>query len=323
MKEIVFINRNLKRWKKFEQEFSSGTVNVDELGDSFIRLTDDLSYSRTFYPGTKTSTYLNQLASRVHQIIYRNKKEKRGGIKRFFLHELPLTNYKNRKKILYSFLIFISAILIGVISSANDDNFVRLIMGDTYVNMTQANIDKGDPMAVYKQANEMDMFLGITVNNIRVAFIAYIMGLFLSFGSGYILFTNGIMLGAFQYFFYQKGLLLESVLTIWIHGTLEISAIIIAGGAGMVMGNSILFPGTYSRGVSFIRAAREGIKMVTGLVPVFIVAGFFEGFLTRHTDLPYFIRTAVILFSLAFVIWYFIIFPIKISKKENNGNKPG
>jgi len=322
MKEIVFINRNLKKWKKFEQEFSSGAVNVDELGDSFIRLTDDLSYSRTFYPGSKTTTYLNQLASRVHQIIYRNKKEKRGGIKKFFFHDLPLVNHKNRNKILYSFLIFASAILIGIISSANDDSFVRLIMGDTYVNMTQSNIDKGDPMAVYKQAKKIDMFLGITVNNIKVAFIAYIMGLFLSFGSAYVLFANGIMLGAFQYFFYQKGLLLESVLTIWIHGTLEISAIIIAGGAGMVMGNSILFPGTYSRKVSFIRGAREGIKMVTGLVPVFIIAAFFEGFVTRHTDLPAFIRASIIIFSLVFIIWYFIIFPIKIFKKESNGNKP-
>src|SRR3546814_13017991 len=84
------------------------------------------------------------------------------------------------------------------------------------------------------------------------------------------------MLGAFQFFFYQKGLLLTSVLSIWIHGTLEISAIIIAGSAGLVMGNSLLFPGTWSRLESFRRGARRGLKIVIGLVPVFITAALLE-----------------------------------------------
>jgi uncharacterized membrane protein SpoIIM required for sporulation len=202
--------------------------------------------------------------------------------------------------------------LIGVVSSAGDSGFVRLIMGDSYVNMTLENIDKGDPMAVYKQMNGVDMFLGITFNNIRVSFFAFMMGLLVSFGTAWILMSNGIMLGAFQYFFHIHDLLFESVLVIWIHGTLEISAIIIAGAAGLVLGNSILFPGTYSRRQSFMISSKEGLKMIVSLIPIFIAAGFLESFVTRHTGMPVFLSVTVILGSLAFVVWYFIIYPIKI-----------
>ena len=82
-------------------------------------------------------------------------------------------------------------LLIGIISTANDDKFVRLILGDSYVNMTMENIAKGDPMAVYKKMNQVDMFMGITFNNIVVSFYTFIAGILLTFGTGYMLFSNG------------------------------------------------------------------------------------------------------------------------------------
>ena len=123
------------------------------------------------------------------------------------------------------------------------------------------------------------------------------------------------MLGAFQYFFHFHGLLFESILVIWIHGTLEISAIIIAGAAGLTMGNSILFPGTYSRRNSFAIGAKEGMKMIVSLIPIFITAGFLESFVTRYTDMPIVLSLFIILTSSSFVIWYFIIYPRKLIKK--------
>ncbi len=120
------------------------------------------------------------------------------------------------------------------------------------------------------------------------------------------------MLGCFGSLFYQHGLLGESLLTIFQHGTLEISAIIVAGAAGLALGNGFLFPGTYSRLESFQRGAKRGLKIVVGIIPLFVVAGFIEGFITRHTEVDDRIRFAVILVSLAFVIFYFIILPYYI-----------
>lgn len=321
MKEINFLNKNSTRWKEFESIlFANQSKDVDQIADLFIQLTDDLSFAKTYFPDTKTTKYLNQLLSRAHQIIYKNKKEKRNRFVNFWTTEVPLTVRACHKQMLYSFIIFAISILVGIVSSANDDTFVRLILGDSYVNMTLANIEKGDPMAVYKEMRQTTMFLGISINNIKVSFVAFLAGILLSFGTGFILFKNGVMLGAFQYFFFQEGLLTESVLTIWIHGTLEISAIIIAGGAGIVLGNSILFPGTFSRKVSFINGAKKGLKIVIGLMPIFLIAAFLEGFVTRHTEMPSFLSLAIILISLIFIVWYFIIYPIKLSKNLTNGN---
>jgi uncharacterized membrane protein SpoIIM required for sporulation len=313
LREVTFLKKNADKWKEFETFLSSKeNINPDKLAALFIELTDDLSYSRTFFPESKTTQYLNSLTARVHQSIYKSKKERKERFFRFWKYEAPLLFYKHRLKIVISFSIFFISMLMGVVSSAGDSGFVRLIMGDGYVNMTLENIDKGDPMAIYKQMNGVDMFLGITFNNIRVSFIAFVYGILISFGTGWVLMSNGIMLGAFQYFFHIHNLLFESILVIWIHGTLEISAIIIAGAAGLVLGNSILFPGTYSRRQSFIIGSKEGLKIIVSLVPIFITAGFLESFVTRFTGMPIYLSLTIIISSAIFVIWYFVIYPYRI-----------
>lgn len=85
------------------------------------------------------------------------------------------------------------------------------------------------------------MSLGITFNNISVALRTFVMGIFTSLGTGWILVYNGIMLGCFETLFWQHGLLGESVLAVFLHGTIEISAIVVAGAAGLALGNGWLF----------------------------------------------------------------------------------
>jgi uncharacterized membrane protein SpoIIM required for sporulation len=175
--------------------------------------------------------------------------------------------------------------------------------------MTLENIKRGDPMAVYGSIGESSMFLQITANNIRVSFFAFAAGLLFSMGTGYILLSNGIMLGAFHYLFFKEGVFSENIITVWVHGTLEISAIVIAGAAGLIMGNSILFPGSYPRAYSFSRGAKRGVKIVISLVPFFIVAGFIESFITRHTEWPLLIKVLLVCLSAFIVFFYLVILP--------------
>jgi len=313
MNEATFIKQNKNKWEAFEKLINAGErTSADKLAEIYIKITDDLAFARTHFAKSQLTSYLNNLASDIHLSIYKNKKEESSRFISFWQFELPQVMSESLKYVLISFVIFIISGIIGALSAAHDDTFVRLIMGDQYVNETLSNIDKGDPMAIYKQMGQTEMFLGITFNNIRVSFLVFIAGLFSSIAAGYLLFSNGIMLGAFQYFFYQKGLLMTSILTIWIHGTLEISAIIIAGAAGIIMGNGLLFPGTYSRLQSFKKGAKKGLKIIIGLVPVFILAGFLEGFVTRLTGMPDLIKIAIILGSATFIFIYFIFIPIKI-----------
>ena len=321
MREAAFVKKHKERWQLFEDVLQKKqTLSPDKLSDLYIEITDDLSYARTFYPGSNTVAYLNTIASKAHQKIYTNKKEGKNRIITFFKTEFPLEFVKYHKQLLIAFLVFVFFTVVGIYSASTNGDFVRLILGDGYVNMTLENIENGDPMAVYKQSGAMDMFLGITINNIRVAMMAFIYGILLSVGTLYIMMNNGIMLGSFLYFFYERGLFWESTRTIWIHGTIEISVIIIAASAGLVLGNGILFPGTYTRLESFKRSIKAGLKIMMSTIPFFIIAGFLEGFITRHTEMPDWLAVFIILASLTLIIFYYVIYPIQLYKKQQNGD---
>ena len=318
MKEFNIIRSNIDKWQKAEIVIGdAASQSPDRLAEVYTDLTADLAFAQTHYPDSRITIYLNKLCSALHNSIYRNKREKWSRLITFWTHEVPLVMYEERKLLLVSFLIFLVSTFIGVLSQSLDDNFCRIILGDYYVDMTLDNIANGKPMAVYDGGNEMQMFLGITLTNVRVSFFEFISGIFTSIATGFLIFQNSVMLGCFETFFVQHGLLYESFLAIFLHGTLEISAIIIAGAVGLAMGNSWLFPGTFSRIVAFRRGAKRGMKIIVGMVPVFITAGFIEGFVTRHTEIPNAIRLLVILLSLTFVIGYFIVLP-RIRHRNKN-----
>ena len=323
MREAAFVKRNKDKWVAFEEALNSKRqLSPDQLSDLYIEITDHLSYAHTFYPGSNTQRYLNAIASQAHQKIYKTKRESKNRIVTFWKTEFPTLFYHHRRELLIAFLVFTFFCFVGAFSSANEGDFVRSILGDGYVNMTLDNIEKGDPMAVYKQMGEFNMFLGITINNIKVAVFAFALGIFLGVGTLWIMMQNGIMLGSFQYFFYEKGLLWESVRTIWIHGTIEISVIIIAGCAGLVLANGILFPGTYTRLESFKRGIKNGLKIMISTVPFFIIAGFLEGFVTRHTEMPDWLAILIIAGSLALLLFYYVIYPYQLNRPQNDTAKP-
>lgn len=315
MREAAFVKQNQKRWKEFEQALTSGKpVEPDRLAEIFIQLTDDLSFARTQYPESRATQYLNNLASKIHLEIYKNKKENTNRFIVFWKQEVPALIYQSRKVLLYSLLIFITSCLMGVVSTLYDDTFVRLILGDGYVNMTLENIKNGKPTGVYADENAFDMFWGITFNNIMVSFWMFILGVFTSIMTSFMIFRNGIMVGAFVTMFYKESLLSHAFPVIMLHGTIELSSLVIAGAAGMIMGNSWLFPGTYSRLESFKRGAFTGLKIILGLTPFIVMAGFIESFITRYEFMHWGLKALVIGVSAFIMIYYFVIYPVKLHR---------
>lgn len=318
MKEINFIRNNIEKWQRIEDAVEDvNCLTPDEIADYYVEVTADLAFAYTNYPSSRITQYLNGLASALHNSIYGNKRDKRSRFATFWTREVPLTMYAERRLLLLSFAIFALSMAVGIVSQLADPSFCRSILGDQYVDMTIENIAQGKPMDVYASDDEMPMFLSITFNNIVVAFRTFVLGIFTCFGTAYSLFFNGIMLGCFEAFFAQHGLFGQSFLAVFLHGTLEISAIIVAGAAGIALGNGLLFPGTYPRLVALRMGAKRGLKIVVGTVPLFVVAGFIEGFVTRHTELPDELRLLVIGLSAAFVTFYFIILPYALNKKQN------
>lgn len=314
MREGKFIDLHIKRWKSYLDDSN----NPDEQAERFVNLVDDLSYAKTFYPESKTTRFINGLAARQFRFIYDHKKQAYNRLFTFWKYELPLLFGRYHRIYLFTLVFFLVCVLLGALSNTIDPEFVRSILGDRYVDMTEENIARGDPFGVYKQGNSFGMFVNIAANNIRVAMMVFAMGILACVGTLYFLFENGIMLGCFQQLFFAKGLGWKSVLVIWIHGTLEISAIVIAGTAGMILGTALLFPGTYTRMTSLRKNARDAVKILVGLIPFFLLAAFFEGFVTRHTEMPIWLSLLILCVSAAFVVWYFLIYPKLLIKHGLN-----
>lgn len=317
MREVAFIKQNKEKWLHFEKAIFEKTLkNPDELASLYIHLVNDLSYAQTYYPKSKIILYLNNLAAKAFQKIYRTKREDSNRFVHFWKIEVPLLMYQYRRYVLYAFLIFFSFVGIGAVSAAHDDTFVRLILGDHYVNMTLENIKAGDPVAVYKSGSNWGSFIGITLNNLYVGIRSFIYGIFGGLGTGLVLLYNGIMLGSFQYFFYEQGVFWESVRGIWIHGAMEIFAIVIEGAAGLMLGASILFPKTYSRITSFKIGVKDGVKILISTFPFTFAAGFLEGFVTRYSNQMYnWLSVGIIITTLGIISYYYLIYPHIISKK--------
>ena len=322
MKEVTFINRNKQKWESISTQLKNVRgLTPDQLGDLYMEITNDLAYSTTFYKQSETTRYLNQLAIKIHREIYRNKKEKSSRLVSLYKTEIPLLFYKHRRYIYISLGIFLLSGLLGALSVFEDSGFVNAILGDQYVQMTLENIEKGDPMGVYGKMDEEMMFLMITMNNIFVSFLVFLFGLLTPLGTIWQLFRNGIMVGAFQTFFFEQELLNTATMAIMIHGTLELSAIVLAGAAGIALGKNIFFPGTLPRGESFRLAIREGTIMLIGLVPVFVLAGFIESYITRYyNQMSFTLNLMIIILSLTFIIGYFIVYPRRVARNINKNH---
>ena len=289
--------------------------NPDELSSLYINLINDLSFAQTYYPKSKTTIYLNHLATSVYQRIYKTKRTETNRIVHFFRTEVPLVVWEYRRFLYFAFALFWFFTAIGAVSAHFDTDFVRLIMGDSYVDMTEENILSGNPIAVYDQGSTWGTALAIIFNNLQVGAKMYFYGVFAGIGTLFVLMSNCIMLGSFQYFFHQKSVLIESMRGIWVHGAFEIFSMIVEAMAGFILGASILFPKTYSRLNSFKIGFNKSFKIFLSTIPFTIVAGILEGYVTRHAlSMPVILNVLIIVGTFGFMFWYYVIYPRTVFK---------
>lgn len=316
MKEAKFVHLYSEQWQQLERELKHRSRSTTELAEMYTRLTEDLSYARTYFPNSQVENYLNQLSALVHELLYRRKRENSKRLIQFWKTEFPNSIYEARIHVWFSFLVFMLSAAIGILSAHYDQSFLRLILGDAYVNQTMSNIESGDPMGIYASQGPWEMFFTITLNNVYVSILVFLFGLLTPWFTGVLLARNGVMLGSFQYFFVQQDLGLASAQAIWMHGTIEITAIVFAGGAGILLGSGWLFPGTYTRLQSFKMRSKSAFKIIFGLVPLFIIAGFIESFLTRYYQ-NHILSLITITLSVAFILWYLIYYPFKLNQQKH------
>lgn len=326
MREVIFLKKNRPKWKRFEEVLKDPSeTEPDELADLFVEITDDLSYARTFYPRSRTNQYLNQIAGRVFLSLYRNTPEDWGRIPRFWRYELPALMVRCFPAFALSLVVFLLCLGIGFLSAEKDSDFTTKVLGSDYVTMTLENIKKGNPTGVYQDENAVYMFLRIGLNNLLVSFGIFALGVLGGIGSIctpnlvgglYGLAPNGIMIGTFFHLFYKYNVAAEAWPVVMIHGTIELSCIVIAAGAGLVMGGGWLFPGTYTRLQSFQRSALLGLKVMVGLIPFIILAAALEAFVTRYADMPSGLKYFILAQSAVLMVGYFVVYPLYLHRQN-------
>jgi uncharacterized membrane protein SpoIIM required for sporulation len=314
LREALFIKKNKDRWLKAQNE---PTDDPDEMAADFTQLVDDLAYAKTFYPSGKVTTYINSQASRIYLDIYKNRKEESNRLLNFWKYELPLIVRKHHRVILFSFLFFLVFFSIGFFSAKKDEGIPASILGSGYVEMTQENINNSNPFGVYEQGNAFMSWIALMIHNMRVDFLVFVSGIFFGVPALVIEARNGVMVGVFDQFFAARGLGVDFWLVVFVHGTIEMTALILSTAAGLVLGKSFLFPGTHRRIDSFKQGAKDGVKIMVGVVPLTALAAFFEGFITRLYNDISILTTLVFALSVLFVIWYFIIWPIRLGRKRS------
>lgn len=320
MREVYFIKQNKEKWLGIEQVVQGKIKkNPDDLSSLYINLINDLSFAQTYYPKSNTTVYLNHLSAQIFQKIYKTKRVEENRILYFFKTEVPLLVFQYRRYLLYAFLFFILFTLIGVLSAVYDKEFANVILGEDYVNTTIENIKKGNAVGVYQSGSTWGSTIGIIFNNIKVGAKLYLYGIAGGVGTLYALLSNSVMLGSFQYFFYDYGALKDSARGIWLHGVFEIFAMVVEAMCGLVLGTSILFPKTFSRFNSFKNGFKDSFKIFLSTVPFTVCAGIIEGYVTRHALQMHWSLNLVIIFgSLLIIGFYYCIYPFIVSKKINN-----
>ena len=319
MLESTFIQKNQQKWVQFEYVcLSPNDYPPSQLADVYDELMADLAFAQTHYPNSKVTTYLNDMTLKVHLAVYKKGNTSTWqSVKRLINESIPMALYTHRRMLLYALLLFLFGTFVGVVSQLGDSDFSRLILGNEYVEMTIKNINNGTPTDVYNSESESTMMAYIPTNNIRVSLLCFVFGILTLFGTGILAFYNSVMMGCFSTFFYQQGVFSEAMQAVWLHGTIEISAIIVSIAAGFVLGTGWLYPSTMSRKQAFQKSAKQGLYIFLATVPMLIVAGFIESYLTRHApEWPTAVNVGFILFSFVLVVLYIIVWPAKVAKSR-------
>lgn len=321
MRELIFLQKNEENWTELEEFLKgAGPKDPDKLSSLYIKLNDDLSYARTFYPESNIIEYLNGLSVQLHKEIYKNKKVSGNRFIEFFKIDFPKSMYHIRWYNFITLISFVLALGIGWLSASIDSNFTRLMMGNAYVENTLENIASGKAMNIYGQTVEGIMFFQIAANNLYVLILYFLLGLIFGLGSIAMLFRFGIVIGSFFQFMYAEGVFAETMIALWMHGVIEITCAIVASAAGAKWGMSYIFPGTYTRAESFNIASKQTFKTLLGLLPLIILAALIESFITRHYTFSIPLSILIILLSLTFVIFYLVYYPYKLNFSEQTND---
>ncbi len=285
MISTYWLEKRQSHWKRLEhlldQVKASGLrsltrLELQELGLLYRQAAADLSALREDPTGRSYARSLNLLLSRAHNTIYAGEKSSARGIVYFYRHTYPQIFRNNLRLIAMALLLFAVGGAAGMLLALTHPDYMRLFLGPHMMETIERHKMWTDSVVSIAPAASS----GIMTNNISVCFAAFAYGITAGLGTVFMLVFNGVLMGVIGTACWLNDMSLSLWSFVAPHGVLELPAIFIAGGAGLRIAQGMLFPGLLSRQDSLAKAGGEAVRLLMGIVPILIVAGLIEGFIS-------------------------------------------
>lgn len=261
-----------------------------ELGRLYRRASADLCLAQARTANAALLRYLNDLVARAYSLIYSGRKFRLRGAWDFFVHGFPALVRARSRAVALSAALMLAGALFGFIAATLDEDARHFLLPEQFRDVAEAieAAPKKHQGGAIPAGDASVMSSAIMTNNIRVCFFAFALGVTMGLGTGVILFYNGLMIGVLAAYFHQAGA--DLAIAFWAlilpHGVIELTAIFIAGAAGLLLGAALLAPGDLTRRQALRRRGAEAVRLAVGTVPLLVLAGLVEGFVTPQGFLP-------------------------------------
>ncbi len=249
---------------------------LQELGLLYRQVAADLSSVREDPMSQRIADYLNQLLGRAHNLIYMGRRSRPAGILRFYRTVFPQVFRATFKYTLASFAIFLGAAVAGFLACLADPSFQRYFLGPAMCDTIERREMWTHSILTIKPLASS----AIMTNNLAVSFTAFALGITGGLGTIYMMATNGLLFGIISAACWQAGMSMQLAEFVIPHGVLELPAIFIAGGGGLLIARGLLFPGSLPRHDALVVYGGEGIRLALGIIPLLFIAGIIEAFIS-------------------------------------------
>jgi uncharacterized membrane protein SpoIIM required for sporulation len=283
-----FIEERKEEWDKLERvsdkmrtSRSSRGLDRDELwelGRLYTAAISDLALIRSSEfasdPDNEVVAYLNGLVMRVHGMIYRKPPFKWSSVLQFLVHGFPSALRKSSVYLLVSTSVFMLFFAAGFFTGLSEPGFLELLVPQRII----SKVEGGEVwfQHLFAAAPQASGFL--MTHNVSVTFLMIAAGLTFGLGTVYLLALNGLLLGSVAALCFKHGLSVEFWSFVLPHGSLELSAVFIAGAAGLILGHALIDPGPYRRADYLSVRGRLVARLALGCVPLLVIAGIIEAF---------------------------------------------
>jgi uncharacterized membrane protein SpoIIM required for sporulation len=284
-------------------------AELQEMALLYRQVAADLSVLRRDATARTYAEHVNHLLARAHRIIYSRRKATLTSLFRFLRDEYPAVFQRHLRFVAAALLISVAWGVLGAVLTSARPEFMRHFVGPAMIStMERHQMWTKSIVSIAPMASS-----AIMTNNLTVSFVTFAGGIAFGLGTFFYLYVNGMMLGVIGAACHQYGMSLALWSFVAPHGSLELPAILIAGGAGFRLGHGMLFPGQLSWRDSVARGGIEATRLVSGVIPMLILAGSLEGFFSP-SHAPVWLKFTVggLLFTLL-LLWLFR--PVKPVKR--------